>query len=293
MGILVDKNSKVIVQGLTGKAGTFHAKACSDYGTKIVAGVTPGKGGTIHEGWPIFNTVLEAKEQTGANVSLIFVPASRAPDAILEAIDAEIELIVVITEGIPVLDMVKIKQYALRRNARIIGPNCPGVITPGEAKVGIMPGHIHKPGGIGVISRSGTLTYEAVYQLSNLGVGQSTCVGIGGDPVVGSSFVDILTLFRSDPNTEAILLIGEIGGDDEIKAAHWVKDTGFNKPVFAFLAGASAPRGKRMGHAGAIIQSEEETVSSKTKKLEALGIQVITNVSKIGSTVLERLKVYG
>ncbi|MCX7953053.1 MAG: succinate--CoA ligase subunit alpha [Deltaproteobacteria bacterium] len=293
MGVLVDKNSKVIVQGLTGKAGTFHAKACSDYGTKIVAGVTPGKGGTVHEGWPIFNTVLEAKEQTGANVSLIFVPASRAPDAILEAIDAGIELIVVITEGIPVLDMVKIKQYALRKNARIIGPNCPGVITPGEAKVGIMPGHIHKPGGIGIISRSGTLTYEAVYQLSNLGVGQSTCVGIGGDPVVGSSFVDILTLFRSDPNTEAILLIGEIGGDDEIKAAHWVKDTGFNKPVFAFLAGASAPRGKRMGHAGAIIQSEEETVSSKTKKLEALGIQVITNVSKIGSTVLERLKVYG
>ncbi len=293
MGILVNKSSKVIVQGLTGKAGTFHAKACKEYGTNIVAGVTPGKGGSIHEGWPIFNSVEEAVNETGADVSLIFVPAQRAYDAIIEAIDAGVSLIVTITEGIPVLDMLKIKFYLSNKSSILIGPNCPGVITVGEAKVGIMPGYIHRPGSIGVISRSGTLTYEAVYQLTNLGLGQSTCVGIGGDPIIGTSFVDLLKMFKHDPQTEAVLIIGEIGGQDEIEAAVWARENDFNKPLFAFFAGASAPRGKRMGHAGAIINSDEETVEAKSKRLDQLGVSVITDVSKIGETILQRLKQYG
>lgn len=293
MSILINKESRVIVQGLTGKAGTFHAKACAEYGTKIVGGVTPGKGGNVHEGWPIFNTVDEAVKETGADVSLIFVPASRAGEAIIEAAEANIRLIIAITEGIPVFDMIKIKHYLKGKNSILIGPNCPGVISVDEAKAGIMPAYIHKRGSIGVISRSGTLTYEAVYQLTNLGLGQSTCVGIGGDPVIGSSYIDILSHFKNDEDTEAVLLIGEIGGQDEVEAARWAQANGFDKPIFAFLAGATAPKGKRMGHAGAIIQSAEETVEAKSKALASLGVTVITDVSAIGKSVLEGLKQIG
>lgn len=293
MSILINKESRVIVQGLTGKAGTFHAKACAEYGTKIVGGVTPGKGGNVHEGWPIFNTVEEAVKETGADVSLIFVPASRAGEAIIEAAEANIRLIIAITEGIPIFDMIKIKHYLKSKNSILIGPNCPGVISVDEAKAGIMPAYIHKRGSIGVISRSGTLTYEAVYQLTNLGLGQSTCVGIGGDPVIGSSYIDILSHFKNDEQTEAVLLIGEIGGQDEVEAARWAQANGFDKPIFAFLAGATAPKGKRMGHAGAIIQSAEETVEAKSKALASLGVTVITDVSAIGKSVLEGLKQIG
>lgn len=293
MSILINKESRVIVQGLTGKAGTFHAKACAEYGTKIVGGVTPGKGGNVHEGWPIFNTVEEAVKETGADVSLIFVPASRAGEAIIEAAEANIRLIIAITEGIPIFDMIKIKHYLKGKNSILIGPNCPGVISVDEAKAGIMPAYIHKRGSIGVISRSGTLTYEAVYQLTNLGLGQSTCVGIGGDPVIGSSYIDILSHFKNDEHTEAVLLIGEIGGQDEVEAARWAQANGFDKPIFAFLAGATAPKGKRMGHAGAIIQSAEETVEAKSKALASLGVTVITDVSEIGKSVLEGLKQIG
>jgi len=293
MAILVNSDSRIIVQGLTGKAGTFHAKACKEYGSKIVAGVTPGKGGTIHEGWPIFNSVAQAVKELAANVSLIFVPAPYATDAILEAIDSQIPLIICITEGIPVLDMLKIKTVLAKSKSILIGPNCPGVITPGECKVGIMPAYIHARGGIGVVSRSGTLTYEAVYALTQNGLGQSTCVGIGGDPILGTSFWQILQLFKDDPQTEAVVMIGEIGGSDEIKAAEWAKANNFSKPLFAFLAGRSAPKGKRMGHAGAIIASETETVEAKANRLSQLGVKVVHRLSELPDLILSSCKLRG
>jgi len=293
MAILVNSDSRIIVQGLTGKAGTFHAKACKEYGSKIVAGVTPGKGGTIHEGWPIFNSVAQAVKEVAANVSLIFVPAPYATDAILEAIDSQIPLIICITEGIPVLDMLKIKTVLAKSKSILIGPNCPGVITPGECKVGIMPAYIHARGGIGVVSRSGTLTYEAVYALTQNGLGQSTCVGIGGDPILGTSFWEILQLFKDDPQTEAVVMIGEIGGSDEIKAAEWAKANNFSKPLFAFLAGRSAPKGKRMGHAGAIIASETETVEAKADRLSQLGVNVVHRLSELPDLILSSCKLRG
>jgi succinyl-CoA synthetase alpha subunit len=293
MAILVNSDSRIIVQGLTGKAGTFHAKACKEYGSKIVGGVTPGKGGTIHEGWPIFNSVAQAVKEVAANVSLIFVPAPYATDAILEAIDSQIPLIICITEGIPVLDMLKIKTVLAKSKSILIGPNCPGVITPGECKAGIMPAYIHARGGIGVVSRSGTLTYEAVYALTQNGLGQSTCVGIGGDPILGTSFWEILQLFKDDPQTEAVVMIGEIGGSDEIKAAEWAKANNFSKPLFAFLAGRSAPKGKRMGHAGAIIASETETVEAKADRLSQLGVKVVHRLSELPDLILSSCKLRG
>jgi len=293
MAILVNSDSRIIVQGLTGKAGTFHAKACKEYGSKIVGGVTPGKGGTIHEGWPIFNSVAQAVKEVAANVSLIFVPAPYATDAILEAIDSQIPLVICITEGIPVLDMLKIKTVLAKSKSILIGPNCPGVITPGECKAGIMPAYIHARGGIGVVSRSGTLTYEAVYALTQNGLGQSTCVGIGGDPILGTSFWEILQLFKDDPQTEAVVMIGEIGGSDEIKAAEWAKANNFSKPLFAFLAGRSAPKGKRMGHAGAIIASETETVEAKADRLSQLGVKVVHRLSELPDLILSSCKLRG
>jgi succinyl-CoA synthetase alpha subunit len=289
MSILVNKNTRVVVQGITGSAGLFHATQCREYGTKVVGGVTPGKGGTEIDGFPVFNTVLEAVKETGANTSLIFVPAPFAMDAIIEAIDAGIELVVCITEGIPTLDMVKVKKYMEGKKARLIGPNCPGVVTPGEAKVGIMPGYIHLPGRVGIISRSGTLTYEAVWQLTNLGIGQSTCVGIGGDPIVGSSFIDILKLFEKDKETDAVVLIGEIGGSAEEEAAEFIKKN-FSKPVVAFIAGSTAPKGKRMGHAGAIIAGSSGTARDKIAALERAGVKVAPSPAEIGETVKEILR---
>ena len=288
MSILVNKDTRVVVQGITGSAGLFHATQCREYGTKVVCGVTPGKGGTEVEGFSVFNTVFDAVKETKANTSLIFVPAPFAADAIVEAADAGINLVVCITEGIPTLDMIKVKRYIEGKKARLIGPNCPGVMTPGEAKVGIMPGYIHLPGRIGVISRSGTLTYEAVWQLTNLGIGQSTCVGIGGDPVVGSTFIDILKLFEKDNETDAVVLIGEIGGSAEEEAAGYIKKK-FSKPVVAFIAGSTAPKGKRMGHAGAIISGSSGSAKDKIMALERSGIKVSPSPAEIGEAVKEVL----
>ncbi len=290
MSILVNKNSKVVVQGITGNEGSFHAKACMEYGTKIVAGVTPGKGGMKFENSvPIFNTVDEAVKETGANTSLIFVPPPFAADAVMEAADAGVELVVCITEGIPVLDMIKAKNYISNKGTIMIGPNCPGVITPEEAKVGIMPGFIHKKGSIGVISRSGTLTYEAVSQICEVGFGQSTCIGIGGDPIIGSNFVDILKLFNEDEETEAVVMIGEIGGTAEEEAAAYIKES-FKKPVVAFIAGQTAPPGRRMGHAGAIISGGKGTAAEKIKTLENAGIEVAKTPAEIGLTLKKVIK---
>jgi succinyl-CoA synthetase alpha subunit len=280
----VDENTRVVVQGITGREGTFHTQQMKAYGTKIVAGVTPGKGGTMHEGVPVFDTVEQAVRETGANTSVIYVPAAFAADAILEAADAGIALIVCITEGIPVLDMVKVMAFLKDRPARLIGPNCPGVISPGKCKVGIMPGHIHREGSIGVVSRSGTLTYEAVWQLTQRGLGQSTCVGIGGDPIVGTSFVDVLRLFEQDAQTKAVVLIGEIGGTAEEEAAAFVRAC-MTKPVIGFVAGQTAPPGRRMGHAGAIISGGQGTAAEKMRAMEAAGIHVVRSPAEIGATV--------
>jgi succinyl-CoA synthetase alpha subunit len=288
MSILVDKNTRVLCQGL-GKAGTFHATQCRDYGTQVVGGVVPGKGGTSKEGFPLFNTVAEAVRKTGANATMIFVPPPAAADAIMEAADAGIAVIIAITEGIPVLDMAKAKRFLdSKPGSRLIGPNCPGVITPGQCKIGIMPGYIHKPGSIGVISRSGTLTYEAVWQLSNLGLGQSTCVGIGGDPIIGTTQIDLLKLFQDDPQTEGILLIGEIGGTAEERAAEYVKKH-VKKPVAAFIAGQTAPPGKRMGHAGAIISGTTGSAQSKIDALTAAGAAIADTIEDVVLLTAARL----
>ena len=284
MSILVNQNSKVIVQGITGSAGLFHATQCRDYGTKVVGGVTPGKGGTEVEGFPVFDTVSDAVEKTGANTSLIFVPAAFAMDSMVEAIDAGVELVICITEGVPTQDMIKVKKYLAGKKSRLIGPNCPGVMTPGEAKVGIMPGYIHMPGRVGIISRSGTLTYEAVWQLSNLKIGQSTCVGIGGDPIIGSTFIDILGLFQDDKDTDAIIMIGEIGGSAEEEAAEFIKSS-VTTPVVAFIAGGTAPKGKRMGHAGAIISGSSGSAKDKVAALEKAGVTVSPSPAEMGETL--------
>ena len=289
MSILVDKNSRIVVQGITGMSGRFHTKQCREYGTTIVAGVTPGKGGIQIEGIPVFNTVAEAVKYTEANVSMIFVPPPNAADAIMEAIDAGLDLAVCITEGIPIRDMVPVKAVLKGSTTRLIGPNCPGIITPGACKVGIMPGHIHNLGKIGVVSRSGTLTYEAVKQLTDAGLGQSTCVGIGGDPIIGMNFIDVLTLFNEDPCTEAVFMIGEIGGGAEEAAAGWIKEH-MKKPVAAFIAGVTAPPGKRMGHAGAIITGGKGKAEDKIRTLQECGVVVSTSPTRMGEAMLEALK---
>jgi len=289
VSILVDKTTRVVTQGITGATGQFHTRACKEYGTQMVAGVTPGKGGTDFEGIPIFDTVSQAVAGTAANASVIYVPPPFAADAIMEAADAGVGLVVCITEGIPVLDMVRVKRYLDGRPTRLIGPNCPGVITPGECKIGIMPGYIHTPGRIGVVSRSGTLTYEAVHQLTQIGLGQSTCVGIGGDPVNGTGFIDVLRLFQDDPQTDGVVMIGEIGGSAEELAADFVK-THMTKPVVGFIAGQTAPPGKRMGHAGAIISGGSGTAADKLKAFEAAGIRVAKSPAELGTTMAAALK---
>jgi succinyl-CoA synthetase alpha subunit len=284
MSILVNKNTRVLTQGITGATGQIHTRACKEYGTQMVGGVVPGRGGTDFEGIPIFDTVEQARKATGANATVIYVPPPFAADAILEAAAAGIEIVICITEGVPVLDMVKVKRYMRGSKSRLIGPNCPGLITPGECKIGIMPGYIHKQGDIGVVSRSGTLTYEAVYQLTNLGLGQSTCVGIGGDPIIGTGQIEVLRLFNEDPGTRAIIMIGEIGGSAEEEAADYIKHN-VKKPVVAFIAGQTAPKGRRMGHAGAIISGGRGTAADKIAALKAAGVAVAMSPADLGSTM--------
>ena len=289
MSILVDNKSRIVVQGITGRSGLFHTRQCREYGTGIVAGVTPGKGGIQIEGIPVFNTVAEAVKETGATVSMVFVPPPGAADAIMEAIDAGIALVVCITEGIPIRDMVPVKAVLQGSATRLIGPNCPGIITPGKCKVGIMPGHIHRKGKIGVVSRSGTLTYEAVKQLTDAGLGQSTCVGIGGDPIIGMNFIDVLNLFNQDPETEGVFMIGEIGGGAEEAAAAWIREN-MTKPVAAFIAGVTAPPGRRMGHAGAIITGGKGKAEDKIRTLQECGVVVATSPTRMGEAMLDALK---
>jgi succinyl-CoA synthetase alpha subunit len=289
MAVLIDKSTRLIVQGLTGREGTFHAKQAQAYGTNVVGGVTPGKGGTTHEGWPVFNTVADAVKATGANASVIFVPPPGGADAVMEAAAADIALAVCITEGIPVIDMMKAMAFLKGRTTRLIGPNCPGLITAGQAKAGIIPGHICKPGRVGIVSKSGTLTYEAIHQLTGNGLGQTTCIGIGGDPFIGTSFIDALSLFAGDPETEAVVMIGEIGGSAEEEAAAWIK-ANFKKPVVSFIAGQTAPPGRRMGHAGAIISGGQGTAAEKMKALTDAGVRVVKSPSDIGKAIQESLK---
>ena len=290
MSILVDKNTRLLVQGITGKSGGFHAKSCMDYGTNVVAGVTPGRGGETFEGKvPVYDTVGEARTHTGCNATMIFVPPAGAADSILEAVDAGIELIVCITEGIPVIDMMRVKAALQKSPSRLIGPNCPGIITPGQCKIGIMPGYIHNPGKVGVVSRSGTLTYEAVWQLSSRGHGQSTCVGIGGDPINGTSHLDVVKMFNDDPGTEAFIMIGEIGGSAEEEAAEWIGKN-CKKPVAAFIAGATAPPGRRMGHAGAIVSGGKGTAQGKIEALQNAGIEVASTPADMADALLRRIK---
>jgi succinyl-CoA synthetase alpha subunit len=288
MSILLDKSTRLLVQGLTGREGTFHAQQAAAYGTTVVGGVTPGKGGTTHEGWPIFNTVRQAVEKTGANASVIFVPPAFAADAIMESADAGLPLVVCITEGIPTLDMMTAMTFLEGRSTRLIGPNCPGIISPGKGKAGIIPGHICREGRIGIVSKSGTLTYEAIHQLTRLGYGQTTCIGIGGDPLIGTSFIDALTLFAADPDTDAVIMIGEIGGNAEQDAAAWIK-ANFTKPVVGFIAGQTAPPGRRMGHAGAIIAGGQGTAAEKMTALTAAGVTVVKSPADMGKALRERI----
>ena len=288
MAIWVGNETRLVVQGITGNEGRFHALGCRDYGTQVVAGVTPGKGGQDVEGIPVFDSMAEARAQTGCNASMIFVPPPFAADAVMEAADAGIELIVCITEGVPVNDMLKVKAFMKSHPSRLVGPNCPGVITPGQAKIGIMPGHIHRPGKVGVISRSGTLTYEAVWQLSNLGLGQSSCVGIGGDPVNGTSFIDVLEAFSADDDTEGVILIGEIGGNAEEQAAAWIRDN-YDRPVVGFIAGRTAPPGRRMGHAGAIVSGGQGTAKAKMEAMRDCGLHVVESPAEMGTTMAQAL----